>query len=553
MIKKNLIRLALVFALSNYKDYEDTSKEPSYMSYSRIVYFFIFVFFVTANAHGEEMDRQGTQWCPYIEWSIQAKIPDGNPFDVQARAIFIHSESGDSINTQLYYGSGDTWKFRFTAPRIGEWHFTTHSNYEPLSGQTGVVVISPNKNDSAHGFMKAFGSKWGWEGTEQAFIPQYVMAPDPESLLMPDGTVNDSRIDELIKEFVGGHGFTGFHIPVRGGWFKGENPDLRIYRVVETIITKTHARGGACHIWLWGSGSGGKKGEGPIALASGPMSKIDRRNLTYLAARLGPLPGWSMGYGFDCENGWASVDELDAWKAFLKSKMGYPHFLGARVGSDEKGLFAVHPQPPRPPHDAGNRAPIADQYTFWLGGDYIGYTSYRPLYPRYVQVIEHHGERPSFEEDRFRLRNEDKWNYKDYNEDLTRRGLWHSAMAGGVANIWGNLLPDSDNGGSRPYKIKEQIKTYSQFFEHRFLKEMTTEFLGPELRLSTPDGTHAIIYREDADLVRLDLTRMKGPMPVVAVDIRAPYKELDVGILSSQHHAWQTPYRSDWAIAVGSF
>jgi len=126
-------------------------------------------------------------------------------------------------------------------------------------------------------------------------------------------------------------------------------------------------------------------------------------------------------------------------------------------------------------------------------------------------------------------------------------------MAGGVANIWGNLLPDSDNGGSRPYKIKEQIKTYSQFFEHRFLKEMTTEFLGPELRLSTPDGTHAIIYREDADLVRLDLTRMKGPMPVVAVDIRAPYKELDVGILSSQHHAWQTPYRSDWAIAVGSF
>jgi hypothetical protein len=30
--------------------------------------------------------------------------------------------------------------------------------------------------------------------------------------------------------------------------------------------------------------------------------------------------------------------------------------------------------------------PIGDEYTWWLGGDYIGYTSYRPLYDRYVKA-----------------------------------------------------------------------------------------------------------------------------------------------------------------------
>ncbi|MBS3777388.1 MAG: hypothetical protein KGY70_19495, partial [Bacteroidales bacterium] len=169
---------------------------------------------------------------------------------------------------------------------------------------------------------------------------------------------------------------------------------------------------------------------------------------------------------------------------------GWGHFIGARVGYDEKGLWAVDPRPPRPPRDASFRAPVADKYTFWLSGDYIGYTSYRPLYPRYKEVIHHHPDKPSFEEDRFRLRHSEQWSYKDYSPELTRRGLWHSAMSGGVANIWGNLLPHSQNErGSEPYDnkattevnettitvdMKHQIKNYSRFFESRFLPEMVT-------------------------------------------------------------------------------
>ena len=309
-----------------------------------------------------------------------------------------------------------------------------------------------------------------------------------------------------------GHGFTGFHLRGGAGWFDGEDPDVGFYRAVEALLRRVHERGGASHLWMWGAGRD-EDDEGPIALAGGPMSPVDQRNLRYLAARLGPIPGWSMGYGFDTENAWAPREELDAWKAFLEARMAYDHFLGARVSADDKGLWAIEPRPPKPPLDAANNAPIGDAYTSWLGGDYVGYTSYRPLYPRYVQAIYHHPERPSFEEDRFRLRDRENWAYKDYSEELTRRGLWHAAMAGGVANIWGNLLPEADEGGSQPYAIKDQIKTYARFFEGRFLKEMQTVYEGPELRLSTPEGTHAIVYREDADVVRLDLSGMKGEPP----------------------------------------
>lgn len=498
--------------------------------------------------------RTGTQWYPYVEWRLDNPSYDGNPFDLEAQAVFLHEGSGRTVTTPMFYDGASTWAFRFTGTRTGVWTLRTVSADADLDGWSGTVRITENPDPKAHGFMKAFGSKWGWQGTETAFVPQYVMAKDLRAYLGADGRVDTALVAADIQEFIDGHGFTGFHFNTDGDWFDGENPDTRVYRALEALLTRVHAKGGASHIWLWGSGGTGGEGDGgPFGIAGGAMSEMDRRNLRYLAARLGPLPGWSIGYGFDTENGWATVGELDAWKAFLEEQMGWDHFLGARVGYDEKGLWAVRPRLPRPPHDAGFRSPIADANTFWLGGDYIGYTSYRPLYPRYVQALYHHPEKPSFEEDRFRLRDRPNWAYKDYSEELTRRGLWHSALAGGVANIWGNLLPEADEGGSQPYAIREQIKTYARFFEHRFLKEMQTVYEGPELRLVTPDGSNAIVYREDSDIVRLRLSGMSGPLPVVAVDAKKPYAEVEVGVLDAEDQVWEAPYRSDWAIAVGEF
>lgn len=495
----------------------------------------------------------GTQWHPYYEWKIKNRSFKGNPFDVEGHTVFYHDKTGQSIKVPMFYDRENTWKFRFTGTETGTWTLETFSEDEELNGWTGQITINKNPDKKAHGFMRAFGKKWGWQGTEEAFIPQYVMAKQPLAYLKADSTVNITLVEQDIEEFIDEHGFTGFHLPVKGKWFAGHNPDPHIYQVVETIIEKIHQRGGSCHIWLWGSGSDKEEGEGPSGIVGAPMNEVDQRNLRYLAARLGPLPGWSMGYGYDVENGWATQEELDAWKIFLEEHMGWDHFLGARVGYDEKGLFAVSPRPPRPPHDEHYRAPVGDEYTTWLGGDYIGYTSYRPLYDRYVEVLKHHPEKPSFEEDRFRLRDSKKWNYKDYNEDLTRRGLWHSALAGGVANIWGNLLPSANQEGSRPYPIKHLIKTYGLFFENRFKKEMLSEKKGEVLCLKTPDHKNMIFYQEDTDEVNMNLQNMPSDMPAIAVDTRKKYQEINIGPISAKEHSWKAPYLSDWAIAVGKF
>ncbi len=487
----------------------------------------------------------GYQWYPFIEWEITNPSAEGNPFDVMAKVIFTHDKTDDSITTHMFYDEDNIWKFRFTAKIPGDWFFTTISDDEILNGWTGKVSIKENPDKDAHGFMKSFGNKWGWEGTEEAFVPQYVMGKYLRAYLSEDSIVNIRMVEEDIEEFVNGHGFTGFHFSVEGDWFKDENPDPSIYRVLETFITRVHQLGGACHFWMWYRSTDALNGE--------RMNDKDQRNLRYLSARLGPLPGWSISYGVDVENKWISQEDLDEWKSFLEEHMGWDHFIGARVGYDEHGVSPAM-------LDENFNAPVGDEYTWWLGGDYIGYTSYRPLYDRYREVILHRPEKPSFEEDRFRLRNIDRWDHKDYDEELTRRGLWHSAMAGGVANIWGNFVPHEEGInfrvlntlGSKPYKNKEQIKTYSQFFENRFLKEFKSKRDEKSLVLYTPDYDKIIIYLENTDVINYENMHLKLDGPVIAVDTKSPYKEITVSVKEGEIN-WKAPYKSDWALAAGNF
>ncbi len=504
-----------------------------------------------------------------MEWSIDHPAVQGNPFDLSARAVFWHEDSGTQITTSLFFDEGDQFKFRFTGTETGKWSVRTHSQDPVLDGWSGEVRIRRNPNPEANGFIKAINGKWGWQGSGRVFIPQYVMAQHPTVFLKGDGQVDTAALLAYIQEFVVQHGFTGFHIPMAGRWFEGENPDPRVYCALEFIIREVHARGGAIHMWFWGCDPC-REQSGPESIAGGHMSAMDRRNLRYFAARLGPIPGWSMGYGYDLENGWMRPEALDAWKHFLESHMGFDHLLGGRVGYDHVGLTRTNPRPPIPPIDAYHNSPIADKYMAWLGGDYMGYTGYRPLYPRYKEVIQHHPEKPSFEEDRFRIRQVENWGFKDYTPELTRRGMWHSAMAGGVANIWGNMLPhNSPNSlGSSTYDnreiqvaegeelvvdMKHQIKTYSLFFQNRFLPDMVSFFDGPEMRLIVLEGGHALIYREDTDIIRLDTRLLKGAQPAVAVDTRKPYRERVIGMLTPGKHTWTAPHRSDWAVAVGDF
>jgi hypothetical protein len=104
------------------------------------------------------LDRSGRQWAPFVEWSLPNARYEGNPFDLEAKATFVHEKTGETHVTGLYYAGADRWKFRFAATRPGRWTFRTASADPDLAGKTGTVTIEPK--DDAYGFLTHVGNKW---------------------------------------------------------------------------------------------------------------------------------------------------------------------------------------------------------------------------------------------------------------------------------------------------------------------------------------------------------------------------------------------------------
>jgi hypothetical protein len=488
-----------------------------------------------SRAQNGELDRKATLWQPTIEWSLKNTTYEANPFDLVAKVTFRHEASGQERTTEMFYDLRDVWKFRFTATRVGRWSFTTSSRDADLDGRQGIVEVS--LNPQAYGFVTHVGNKWarprGSEGKLEAFVPQYVMYDGPDQFYR-----KPERIDAHVRSALVEHGFTGFHVPVLCRWFDLEReqsseidsedptPDPRTFEALELLITKVHAAGGVVHLWAWGDD---QRGQTPAKW--GINGQVDQRLQRYIAARLGPLPGWTMGYGFDLWE-WVDGNQLTAWHQYLHAHFGWPHMLGARASKNE-----------------------LDQLSESL--DYSSYEQHRPDYAIYVRTIQRRPAKPSFSEDRFRIR-ESVYPEKDYDLAQTRRGLWHSAMAGGVANIWGYLLPDRteqpNHGPSFPYSDPHAIRTYAAFVRGRFLVDLTPDnTLTDGVCLRDSARQHLLFYKEDADSLRMDLSQMDGDQPAVAVDTRKPYREIDLERLQPSAQTWKAPYPSDWAIAVGLF
>ena len=489
---------------------------------------------------------QGTQWSPYLEWTVRNPTWSGNAFDVPTSVEFTHPSSGEKRRTQMFFAGGKSWAFRFTGTKLGKWSFVTSSEDKDLHGHTGNVMIKPNPRVAAHGFLKNLDGKWGWEGTENAFVPQLVMWDYITGGNSPKLFHNKPEwVDRKIQGFIFEHGFNGFHVPVIGGrWFdldaesdKVEStmtePDPRTFEALELLITQTHRAGGMVHIWPWGDH---QRSQTPRSLTGGLGGAIDRRLQRYMAARLGPIPGWSMGYGFDLDE-WVTANQVRAWRDAMHRLMGWRHFLGGR--------------PEGPNHGTDHM-----KDALWnMGLDYSSYEHHRPTYEVYRAAMQTSPGRPVMSEDRFRIRT-GRYPKKDYNEELTRCGLYHSTMAGGVANIWG-IHPDLSPGGVFPNK--DQIKTYSVFFHDkgRFLIDMV-----PANHLSRDIDTRVllsrktqslILYRENTLALQIDLVDMQGPLPAVAVDTKKAYSEIHLGHLQPKAQTIKLPILSDWVVAVGHF
>ena len=135
-----------------------------------------------------------------------------------------------------------------------------------------------------------------------------------------------------------------------------------------------------------------------------------------------------------------------------------------------------------------------------------------------------------------------------------RRGLWNSAMAGGVANIWGYLYNSPGDGASGPYPNPEWIKTNAVFFGRHFLPYMVRDNdITDGVCLRNAAGNAYVFYKEDATAIRMDLSALRESQAAIAVDARKPYAEIRLGAFDASDRTWRAPYRSDWAVAVGAF
>ncbi len=484
---------------------------------------------------GANLDKSGTQWAPFMEWSFPNATFSGNPYDLIATATFVHNGSGETHTTEMFYDGTNTWKFRFTGTRVGTWSASTSSSDSDLNGHSGTITVSANSNPDIMGFVTNEDEKWvrqtGEEGDQvKAFVPQLAMINGPQGYHNNPGSV-----DSEINRFFGDHGFNGFNTLVTCRWFQmskqictqvnNGDPDPDTFEALELLITKTHAAGGIVHIWAWGD-----KARGWTPNNFGYNGTEDQRLQRYIAARLGPLPGWTMGYGFDLHE-WVTQSQLQTWHTYMHAHFGWPHFLGGRANKNQLNQI-------------------------YEGLDYSGYEQHRPDYNKYVQTIDQRPHKPSFSEDRFRIRNSHP--DKDYDNQMTRRGLWHSTMAGGVANIWGDLTnhlgANDGTDTSRSYTNKNELKTNATFFKDRFHKDVERcNNLTNGVCLKMPSKTQYMFYREGTSSVQMDLSGMNGPQSAVAVDTKKTYAEINLGVLSATNQTWNAPNSSDWAIAVGDF
>lgn len=509
------------------------------------------VFLTPAFSQTTNLDKTGTLWSPYLEWSLPNPTVSGNPFDLVATVTFVHESSGTTHATEMFYDGESTWKFRFTGTQTGVWTFSTESDDPELNGHTGTVTVNPNPDADTYGFVTQVtgteGTKWarfkGNDRQREAFIPQFVMYErDPKAYRN-----NSPQIEADIQEFFENHGFNGFHVPhVAGRWFDldgdevvqsdYQNPDPRTFEALEQLIARVHNAGGVVHIWTWGDQ---QRKWSPIELEGGLNGSEDRRLQRYIAARLAPLPGWTMGYGFDLDE-WVTGPQLQSWREFMHQHLGWTHYLGGR---------------PAGPNRSTNHV----QWVDWNDDmDYSSYEHHEPSYEVYTSALQTLSQQPVLSEDRFRIRGVDGPE-KDYTMNQTRRGLWISAMAGGVANIWGNLTrPDGTvepvRLKSHPYPRPEWLKTAAVFFENRFLADLRrANDLTDGVGLKDGSNMNYLFYKQDTDSLALDLAQMDGTQPAVAVDAKLAYAEIDLGVLQPEQQTWSAPYVSDWGIAVGTF
>jgi hypothetical protein len=406
--------------------------------------------------------------------------------------VYITHSSGDRHHV-VSFNKDNRHRFRFTPTKQGRWCFSKTEKTQNKRDQDCIDINAP-KPAYANGFVATDGNKWIRTATGKAFIPQYVMYDKP-------------TIEAGVDEFVVGHGFTGFHIVHLRDFLK--NPEY-----FEAAVLKTYRAGGVTHFWLWGDAT---RQQTPDTY------DVDVDQLYYeIIARLAPIPGWTLGYGFDLFE-WVTEDEISKFREMMNKETSYRHLIGGRGHK--------------------NQYREVDKNL-----DYASWEWHRPTYSDYRQHIEKANGRPVFSEDRFRIRSSLRHAYKDYDFEMTRRGLWHSLFAGGVANIWG--YQKGDQAFSSPYPNKDQLLIYRQFADTFFTRQ--SKVIAPYfedavcLSVNTNNVSDAC-YIEDVDEITFNQKVPDEPQLSV-IDVKKSAQESSVSL--DNESRLRLPRKSDWVVLI---
>lgn len=492
-------------------------------------------------AEDPRLDRTATQWAPYEEWTLSNPSFSGNPFDLVATATFTHEASGERRTTEMFYAGGSDWKFRFTGTRTGRWTFATASDDPELDGWTGTVTVEPVPDSAVRGFLVARGRKLArmdGNGTVEGFQLKVFADGNLEvhrrfgyGAGSPVTRFGDERFVRAYVEKALDHGANWIFFSPRNEFLRvgavahdqhdSEDPDLEAFRAIETAITVAHGMGAGVHLWAWGDE---QRRWTPVGLPGGVNGPVDRRLQRYVAARLGPLPGWTMSYGFDLSE-WVSPAEVEAWAGYLEDRMGWDHLLMARGGAYD--------------------GPSLDVQS--LGGP-------GPAGPPEVLARMAAADRPVMEEERFLHRR--RFGGVLYDMDHTIDLWWWMSMGGGMSGFWGTSFACPEGDPCPEYPRSEWMRIHAEFWEDRFRLDLEpANHLTDGLALADPGGERFVFYREGATSLTMDLSgAASGSLPAVAVDARGDaYREIDVGPLTAATRRWTAPYASDWVVAVGEF
>ena len=458
-----------------------------------------------------------------------------------ATATFTHAATGETHTTGMFFDGNDAWRFRFAGTRIGVWTFTTSSDDPDLNGHRGKVTVKGNPDPKMRGFLTTLGNKFAIQTGDKASLEAYRFNVYMNQVLCPPYLGAMRNADQVDAYFADAqkHGFETIFIHVCNSWFKHgtkahtehrcKDPDPEAFALLERLITRIHAQGGRVHLWAWGDES---RRWTPIGVG-GINGKPDRRLQRYIAARLGPLPGWSMGYGFDLHE-WTKPAQLDAWAKTIHEHSGWRHLLCARG-------------------ENGGNLDINAYDGFGRPGVELVTTSGGPQdYAEIVRHLDSDTTRPHLYEERHSYRR------KGFHLDMdgTRRLLWWQTMAGGMGGFYGFYPTSSSAHAGYPYPQPEQLRTASDFWRGRFRLDMVrANDLSPDPGTYVLKGGNdcLVLYRENADSIEIDLSGLNGSQPAVAVDTKKAYVEIDLKKRLNKSQTIGLPYPSDWSVAIGKF